>query len=430
MNLEGLKLETFLSPGTPAFRRANAALFAAGFATFALLYSVQPLLPVFVREFHVSAAESSLVLSGSTLTLAVSLLVASSLSEAWGRKRVMVVSLGCSAGLTLLCAVAPGWSTLLGLRAGLGVALSGLPAVAMGYLSEEVEPAGLGLATGLLIGGNALGGMAGRLLCGVLTDLGGWRLAFAGVGVLSLVVAVGFARALPPSRHFSAQPLAVGQLAASLAGHLRDPGLRWLFALSFLLMGAFVTAYNYLGFRLQAPPFGLSQSASAAVFAVYLVGIAASAWFGDLAGRRGRRHVQWVPVAAMLAGVGLTLAGNLSLVVLGVATLTGGFFGAHSIASSWVGRRARGAKAQASALYLFCYYAGASAVGSAGGFGWTHAGWPGVAATVGGAVALALAVSVRLAFLLPRADLDPAVGEAAADDTTRITATATKAASA
>ena len=427
MNLEGLKLEPFLSPGTPAFRRATAALFAAGFATFAMLYSVQPLLPVFARDFHVSAAESSLVLSGSTLTLAGSLLVASSLSEAWGRKRVMVVSLGCSAGLTLLCAVAPGWHALLGLRAGLGVALSGLPAVAMGYLSEEVEPAGLGLATGLLIGGNALGGMAGRLLCGFLTDLGGWRLAFAGVGVLSVAVAVGFARALPPSRHFSAQPLAAGQLAASMASHLRDPGLRWLFALSFLLMGGFVTSYNYLGFRLQAAPFGLTQSGAAAVFSVYLVGIAASAWFGDLAGRLGRRRVLWVPVAAMLAGVALTLAGNLWLVVLGVATLTGGFFGAHSIASSWVGRRARGAKAQASALYLFCYYAGASAVGSAGGFGWTHAGWPGVVAIVGLAVAAALAVSVRLASLLPRAADGQMASEAAA---TRLTATTTEAAGA
>ncbi len=400
--------ETRLHPGTPAFRRANAALFAAGFATFALLYCAQPLLPVFAREFHVSAAGSSLVLSLSTVTLAVSLLVASSLSEAWGRKRVMVVSLFCSAGLTLLCAAAPGWHALLGLRTLLGVALSGLPAVAMGYLSEEVEPAGLGLAAGVLIGGNAFGGMAGRFVCGVLADHGGWRWAFAGVGVLSLVVAVGFARALPESRHFSAQPLAAGQLAAALASHLKDPGLRWLFTLSFLLMGGFITAYNYLGFRLQAAPFGLSQSASAAVFSVYLLGIASSAGFGALAGRRGRRRVLWVPVTAMLVGVGLTLAGNLWLVVLGVAILTVGFFGGHSIASSWVGRRARGGKAQASALYLFFYYAGASAVGSAGGFGWAHAGWPGVAAMVGAAAVAALAVSVRLAFLIPREGAGPA----------------------
>lgn len=406
-------VDTRLRPGTPGFRRANAALFLAGFATFALLYSVQPLLPVFAREFGVSAAASSLVLSLSTLALAGSLLVASSLSEAWGRKRVMVVSLFCSAGLTLLCAAAPGWHALLGLRALLGVALSGLPAVAMGYLSEEVEPAGLGLAAGLLIGGNACGGMAGRFLCGVTADHLGWRAAFAGVGVLSLAVAVVFLRTLPESRHFQAQPLAAGQLAA-LASHLKDPGLRWLFALSFLLMGAFVTSYNYLGFRLQAPPFGLSPSGSAAVFAVYLVGIASSTWFGQLAGRLGRRHVLWVPVAAMLAGVGMTLSGSLWLVVLGVATLTGGFFGGHSIASSWVGRRARGGKAQASALYLFFYYAGASAVGSAGGFGWTHAGWPGVAAMVGGATAAALGVSLRLAFLPPRADAEPTRGDPAA----------------
>lgn len=382
------------------------ALFAAGFATFALLYSVQPLLPVFARDFDVHAAASSLVLSLTTLTLAGAMLVASSLSEAWGRKRVMVISLFASAGLTLLSAAAPSWHALLASRALLGVTLSGLPAVAMGYLSEEVEPADLGRAAGLLIAGNACGGMAGRFLGGVLVDHFTWRAAFAGVGSLSLLVAVGFAWALPESRHFVPQPLAAGQLAASLGSHLRDPGLRWLFTLSFLLMGAFVTAYNYLGFRLQAPPFGLSQSASAAVFSVYLVGIAASAWFGDLAGKLGRRRTQWVPVAAMLAGVGMTLSGRLWVVVLGLATLTGGFFGGHSVASGWVGRRARGGKAQAAALYLCFYYAGASAVGSLGGLGWAHAGWPGVAAMVGAAVAAALIVSVRLAFLPRRAAED------------------------
>lgn len=400
-------MSALLAPGTPTFRRACGALFAAGFATFALLYSVQPLLPVFAREFDVGAAGSSLVLSCSTITLAVALLVASSLSESWGRKRVMVVSLCCSAGLTLLCAAAPSWHALLGLRTLLGVALSGLPAVAMGYLSEEVEPAGLGLATGLIIGGNALGGMAGRFVCGVLADHLGWRAAFLGVGTLSLLMAMGFARALPESRQFTAQPLAVGRLARSMGSHLGDPGLRWLFVLSFLLMGGFITTYNYLGFRLQAPPFGLSQSASAAVFSVYLIGIVSSAWFGELAGRLGRRRVLWVPVAAMLSGAALTLAGNLWGVVLGVAILTGGFFGGHSIASSWVSRRARGGKAQASALYLFFYYAGASVVGSAGGFGWAHGGWPGVVATSGAAAVAALAVSVRLAFLRPRGE-DPA----------------------
>ena len=96
----------FIERGTPEFLRTNLALFSAGFSTFALLYCVQPLLPVFSREFGVSAAESSLSLSLTTALLAASVLISGSLSEVWGRKPVMVVSLfapsfarSCRAGM-------------------------------------------------------------------------------------------------------------------------------------------------------------------------------------------------------------------------------------------------------------------------------------------------------------------------------------------
>jgi YNFM family putative membrane transporter len=118
----------YIERGTPAFRRTNLALFSAGFSTFALLYCVQPLLPVFSREFGVSPAESSLSLSLTTIMLAASVLVAGSLSEAWGRKSVMVVSLMAAALLNVIGALVPSWKTLLVVRALEGVAFSGLPA--------------------------------------------------------------------------------------------------------------------------------------------------------------------------------------------------------------------------------------------------------------------------------------------------------------
>ena len=52
--------DAFITHGTPAFWRANLALFASGFATLALLYCVQPLLPVLSTAFGVGAAASSL----------------------------------------------------------------------------------------------------------------------------------------------------------------------------------------------------------------------------------------------------------------------------------------------------------------------------------------------------------------------------------
>jgi YNFM family putative membrane transporter len=388
-----------LVSGTPAFRRLNLALFAAGFSTFAILYCVQPLLPEFSQEFHVSAAVSSLSLSLSTGLLAVAMLVAGSLSEVLGRKPVMVASLFASALLTLLSAAAPNWMSFLLARMLIGITLSGLPAVAMAYVSEEVDTKSIGLAMGLFIGGNAVGGMAGRIISGVLTDLGSWRLAIGLIGAVGLASAMAAWWSLPASAHFRPHPARPAELLRSLGEHLRDPGLRALFAEAFLLMGGFVTIYNYLGYRLTEAPYSLSQTAIGAIFSAYLIGTLSSAWIGELAGRLGRRRVLWAMIAIMLAGVMLTLFHHLALILAGIVAVTFGFFGAHSIASSWVGNRALTGKAQASALYLFCYYLGSSAVGTLGGVFWTHWGWPGVSALVTLLLTTALVLAIRLMTL-------------------------------
>jgi YNFM family putative membrane transporter len=391
----------YIERGTLAFRRTNLALFSAGFSTFALLYCVQPLLPVFSREFGVSPAASSLSLSLTTIMLAASVLVAGSLSEAWGRKSVMVASLTAAALLNVIGALVPNWHALLLVRALEGVAFSGLPAVAMAYLSEEMDRRSVGLAMGLYIGGSGLGGMVGRFVSGFLADVASWRASLGVIGVFGILAAFIFWRTLPPSRHFQPRPLALRQLHASFLDHLRDAGLPWLFLEGFLLMGSFVTTYNYIGYRLLGPPYGLSQTAVGAIFIVYIFGIGSSTWVGDLAGRLGRRKVFWATTATMLAGLAITLMKPLAVIVAGIAILTAGFFGAHSVASSWVGLRAQHSKAQASALYLFFYYLGSSIVGSCGGLFWSAAGWRGVVAFTGSLLTLALVVSLRLSTLQP-----------------------------
>ncbi|MEO7051421.1 MAG: MFS transporter [Rhodanobacter sp.] len=387
--------------GTPAFRRTNLALFAAGFATFGLLYCVQPLMPEFSHDYGVSEAVSALSLSLTTGVLAVAMLFAGALSDAWGRKPVMVASLLSSALLVLLSAVMPSWSSLLVVRTLLGLTLSGLPAVAMTYLSEEIHPESLGLGMGLYISGSAVGGMGGRIITGVLTDFFDWRVGVAVVGAIGFLAAWTFARALPASRHFEAQPLRWRVLGSRFSDVFHDRGLPWLFAEGFLLLGAFVTVYNYLGYRLLAPPYNLSQATVGLIFAIYLVGTFSSPWMGHLAGKLGRRKVLWTALALMLSGVALTMLQPLALIMLGIVAITFGFFGGHSIVSSWVGRRAGAAKAQAASIYLFSYYMGSSIAGASGGLFYASHGWTGVALFVGALVLAGLLIALRLIRLPP-----------------------------
>ena len=126
-----------------------------------------------------------------------------------------------------------------------------------------------------------------------------------------------------------------------------------------------------------------------------------SAKIGSLADKLGRRQVLWAVIVMMLIGVSLTMFTPLPVVIVGVLLFTFGFFGAHSVASSWIGRRAITAKGQASSLYLFSYYVGSSVAGTGGGVFWHYAGWNGIGLFIGALLLVALAVALRLAKLPP-----------------------------
>jgi YNFM family putative membrane transporter len=249
---------------------------------------------------------------------------------------------------------------------------------------------------GLAIGGNGLGGMLGRLASAYMADVLSWRYAMAAIGVAGLIATVIFWKTLPASRNFIARPPSARAMIDALLRLVRDARLVPLYALGFLLMGVFVTAYNYIGYHLIDAPYSLSQAAAGSVFIVYPVGIFASAFIGGRADRVGRPRMMLGMATVMFAGVLLMATRPLALVVLGITTLTFGFFGGHSVASSWIGLRAKTGKAQASALYLFFYYIGASVAGSFGGTVWDHWRWMGVELFLGALIIVAVGATLLL----------------------------------
>jgi YNFM family putative membrane transporter len=395
---------TAIAAGSPAFQRINRAMVFGGFSTFALLYCVQPLMPLLAHQFTLTPAQSSLVLSVSTAALALSLLFSSVLSDRIGRKPMMVAAMLGGAVLTLASAFAQDFAQLLALRGLLGVALGGMPAIAMAYLGEEIAGPSLGLSMGLYIGGSAFGGMIGRVLTSVISDFYSWRVALAVMGAAGLYSAWEFRRSLPASNNFKrGERSGLDALLKGIRTHLADRGLPWLFALSFLLMGCFVSLYNYIGYRLLGAPFALTQSGVGLLSTLYLLGIFSSVWAGRLADRLGRRNVLWLFMSVMLAGLLLTLANSLAAIVLGMGLFTFGFFASHSVASSWVGRRAQPPQALASAIYLFFYYLGSSVIGSLCGVLWSGAGWPGVVGMLGATLGIGFVIALRLRGLAPLA---------------------------
>jgi YNFM family putative membrane transporter len=308
-----------------------------------------------------------------------------------------------AAALNIAAALAPNWHMLLLARAAEGFALGGVPAVGMTYLAEEIPAGQLGFAMGIYIAGNAFGGMCGRVGTGILTEYASWRVALFVVGVVGLIAAAGFLLLLPPSRHFTRrQGLQPRYHLLAWSGHMRNPALPMLFALGFIFMGAFVTIYNYAGFRLMASPYRLTQTELGLIFSVYVFGITASSVAGWLADRFGRFSTMLAGICVFVFGIALTAMHGVPCIILGIAGVTIGFFAAHSVASGWVGRLAAGNKGHASSLYLLAYYLGSSLAGSAGGWFWAKGGWNGVVIFSLSLLTLGLAAALRIYLVTQR----------------------------
>ncbi|MCT4717194.1 MFS transporter [Enterobacteriaceae bacterium H18W14] len=387
---------TYIKRGSSQFMRVTLALFSAGLATFALLYCVQPILPVLSQEFGVTPASSSISLSISTAMLAIGLLFTGPLSDAVGRKPVMVTALLLASCCTLLSTMMTSWHGILMMRALIGLSLSGVAAVGMTYLSEEIHPSVVAFSMGLYISGNSIGGMSGRLLSGVITDFFNWRIAVAAIGCFALASALMFWKILPESRHFRPSSLRPKTLFINFRLHWRDQGLPLLFAEGFLLMGAFVTLFNYIGYRLMDAPWFLSQAVVGLLSVAYLTGTWSSPKAGAMTTKFGRGPVMIFSTGVMLLGLILTVFSPLLVIFSGMLLFSAGFFAAHSVASSWIGPRAKRARGQASSLYLFSYYLGSSLAGTLGGVFWHQFGWYGVAGFIGSLLVIALLVGNRL----------------------------------
>ncbi len=333
------------------------------------------------------AAHAALTISAATVGLALGVIPWSALADRIGRVQAMTISITAATVLGLVVPLAPTVPLLLSGRLLEGLMLGGVPAVAIAYLTEEIEAGHAARAAGTYVAGTTIGGLAGRLVTGPVAEFAGWRVGVLVVAVLCGLSAFAFVKLAPPARGFT--PTRTHNLARRLAENLRSPRQLVLYSQGFLLMGGFVAMYNFLGFRLMAEPFHLPQTVVSLVFLAYLSGTWASARAGAEATRFGRKTVLLGSIATMIAGVAITLAGNVIVVLLGLVIATAGFFGAHAIASGWVGADADAGKAQASSLYNLFYYAGSSVIGWAGGLAFDHAGWIAVAGTVMGLAALA-----------------------------------------
>lgn len=388
--------------GSREYRRLLVALFFAGIATFAQLYSPQPVLPLISAAFDVPPATASLAVSVCTLGLAAAVIPWSLVADRIGRVPAMAIGLVAATVLGIVAPFSPDTTVLLGVRLLEGIALGAVPAIALAYLSEEVDAAHVAAAAGSYIAGTTVGGLSGRVVAGFAGELGDWRTGMWTVSAICVGAAAVFLWLIPRARGFHPgrfRAEAGPGIARRIAVNLRSPAQLALYAQGFLLMGAFVAVYNYLGFHVSEPPFSLPASLVTLLFLAYLAGTVSSPWAGVLASRHGRLGILIGGIVVMMSGAGLMMVPAVWVIVGGLLLFTGGFFATHAVASGWAPVAARrDTRAQASSLYYLGYYVGSSLFGWCLGYVFSGLGWIGFLATVLGMCGL----SAGLAFVVLR----------------------------
>lgn len=378
--------------GSRRFRYIKLCIFFSGLSVFAQLYLFQPILPTVSEYFRTTAGDSSLLVSSSTIGMALGLLFFAFKADSYSRKGLMTFSLVSSAVLTIISAWMPSLSLLIATGILKGFVISGVSAIALAYLTEEVHASVVGPAISMYLSGNTIGGMSGRIMATILAGELGWRNAVLIIGIESLILGLIFWNFFPESRFFNPQKTDYSLKIKQMKRFLTDSYMLRLYCIAALLMGSFVSVYNYLSFRLEAAPFSLSHFVIAFIFLMYIFGVFGTMITSRLSKRYSNQLILKASVLFMLAGTALLMSGSIYMIIFGLGLFTLSFFAAHTMASQMTALHAKQGKSSATSIYWLFYYFGSSILGTGTGY-ILHAGsW--------NIFILLLLFSVGISFLL------------------------------
>jgi MFS transporter, YNFM family, putative membrane transport protein len=367
------------------FRRLAVA--AAGFSTFLHLYAPQALLPELAREFGVTPAQISAMITASTLAIALTAPFTGAAADVLGRKRLITAAMFAVAVPVLMETIATTPGTLIFWRFIEGLLLPPIFTVVLAYVGDEWPPAEVVGVAGLYVSASSLGGFCGRLVPGIVGDVAGWRYAFLAIAAIGLAGAIVVATKLPTEKRFVGSE---GFLASGrqMLRHLGNLQLMATCAVGFGVLFNFVAIFTYVSFRLAAPPYNFSSSLLGAVFFTYLVGAVATPWTGRVVMRYGRRALMIGVISVWLVGLALLLASPLALILIGLSLCAGCGMLCQATSTGYVTASANEGRSSAIGLYVSSFYIGGSVGGVAAGAAWNAAGWPAVVALAAGVVVM------------------------------------------
>jgi MFS transporter, YNFM family, putative membrane transport protein len=364
-----------------AFDTRSLAVATAGFCAFVNLYTPQALLPALAREFGVGAGDISWLMTAGTGAIALTAPFTGALADVAGRRRLITAAMFAVVVPTLLMTLVASVPAFVFWRFVQGLLLPPIFTVAVAYIGDEWPPADVPRVAGLYISGTSIGGFCGRFIPGMLTDMIGWRSAFAVVALLTLLAAIIVAATLPRERHFVRSGGILSSLAQMLR-HFHDPQLVATYAIGFGVLFNFIATFTYVSFHLAGPPYLFSPTLLGALFLTYLVSSPIVPWVGRAIALFGRRPFVLGVIALWIVGALLLLARPVSVIMAGLTLCAVCGMVCQAVSTGYVTMTAKEGRSSAVGLYATAYYVGGSAGAFLGGLAWTFSGWYGCVAMI------------------------------------------------
>lgn len=350
-----------------------SAVAAAGFAAFLNIYAVQALLPTLCQAFTAPRAQVGLIISATTLAVALFSPLAGLLGARTRRRTKLTVAL---TGLTVCgmgAALAPDLPIMMAWRFAQGAFLPLLSSSIMTWIGEDCQENQVGHTMSIYVTWSVIGGVCGRLTAGVLGYHLGWRAAMVALAVLTGAAASVVLARVPDKK--ASRPTHSSSWREML-GLLRSPQLRTALWTGFLILFCVVGVFSYITYYLSASPFHLSSDRLGALFLVYLLGTIVTPWAGRMFHKIGYPRALRYASLLGFAGVLLTLHPHLTSVLVGMVLCSTSAFISQSAMSGYVSAHAPHQRSQALGLYLSAYYLGGCAAGFIPAFTWNLGAWP------------------------------------------------------
>ena len=279
-----------------------------------------PAFPALSAELGASDSATQLTLTGMLAGLAFGQLLIGPLSDAFGRKRPLLLGLATHAVASVLAALAPSIYLLAGVRVLQGFAGAAISVVAMAIVRDLFSGYAVAKLMSRLMLVIGLAPILAPSIGGFILQWTSWRGIFgvlAGIAVvLSLVAALGLRETLPVARRRPAN------LAATLSTYrslLRDRPFMALAFIGGLMMSAMFAYVAGSSFVLQEG-YGLDEQTFGLVFGANALGLTVASQLNPLLIRK-------VGVVNVLTGAIVTGALAASALVVAGATGAGGLLG-------------------------------------------------------------------------------------------------------